>query len=440
MPLMLYISGVSDIKKFRTPVIVFSIAALVFLYIRHLVIGDTTGASNELMNDSFLGATSDVKYATIFYTLWRYISLLFYPSPLTFDYYPYHISLVEWSNTGALAGLFIYIAMVIVMIVYVKKNFFITLSLLFYLLPLLLVSNLIFPIGTFMSERFMYFSSIGFCLLVAFGLCYLVTLGKKWKYGVFATITLVCLLFSIKVISRNRAWQNDYTLFTTDVKTSINGAKSNCSAGGILLESMDTIANPLRQLNTLNQSMIYLKKAVSIHPKYLDAWLLLGNAYFKQKNGTDSAIWCYATILNINPDHKLAFTNAQALVNREKTPDVKIKILEIMDRYKPNDYDVNYQLGTLYGKGKNDLDNAIHYLVKATTINPGGKEAYMDLGVAYGFKREYGKSVEVLQKALEIDPTDQKAYINLGISYQNLGNQAKAKECFAKAQTMNKKQ
>jgi Flp pilus assembly protein TadD len=362
--------------------------------------------------------------------------LLFYPSPLTFDYYPYHISLVGWDNAGAVAGFFVYLVMVILMLRYVKKNFFITLALVFYLVPLLLVSNLFFPIGTFMSERFMYFSSIGFCLLVALGVSLLIALGRSWKYGVFAIITTVCLLFGVKVISRNRAWYNDYTLFTTDVKTSSNGAKSNCSAGGILLESTDTITNPLRQLSTLNQSITYLKKAITIHPKYFDAWLLLGNAYFKKESRTDSALWCYTTMLSFNPDHKLALNNAQALVNREKTPGMKIKLLETIDRYKPNDYEINYQLGTLYGKGMHDLDKAILYLTKATTINPGGKDAFLDLGVAFGFKREFAKSAEVLRKALELDPTNQSAYINLGVTYQNLGNKVKAEECFMKAREL----
>ena len=436
MPMILFMYGIRQIKNYKAPVIVFTLTALVFLFIRYLVIGGASGVSNELMNDSFLGATPEVKYATIFYTLWKYITLLIYPSPLTFDYYPYHISLVDWDNAWALTGLFIYLVLVILMLRYIKKNFFITLALVFYLIPLLLVSNLFFPIGTFMSERFMYFSSIGFCLLVALGFSYLIALGRQWKYGAFVIVTTVCLLFSAKVISRNRAWYNDYTLFTTDVKTSSNGAKSNCSAGGILLESTDTITNPSRQLTTLNQSITYLKKAISIHPKYFDAWLLLGNAYFKKDNGTDSALWCYTTMLSFNPDHKLALNNAQALVNREKAPEMKIKILEIIDRYKPNNYEINYQLGTLYGKGMHDLNKAILYLTKSTTINPGGKDAFLDLGVAYRFKQDYTKSADALQKALEIDPTDQSAYINLGVTYQNLGNRAKAAECFKKAKEL----
>jgi tetratricopeptide (TPR) repeat protein len=437
MPMMLFMKGIWEQKKNIPPVVAFTIAAIVFLFIRHLVIGGASGGSNELMNNSFLHATSQQKYATIFYTLWKYITLLVYPAILTFDYYPYHISLVDWSKVGALAGLITYLVLILLVLLYVRKNFFITLSLSVYLLPLLPVSNLFFPIGTFMSERFVYFSSLGFCLLVALAFSASFRIhGKHWKYGFFVIFGLVLLSYSIKTIGRNRAWYSDYTLFTTDVKTSFNSAKSNCSAGGILLDSTDTIADIQRKSNTINQSINYLKRAVTIHPKYFDAWLLLGNAYFKKENSTDSALWCYTTILSYDSGHELAFQNSMALVNREKNEDTKLAILEKIRTYKPDDYEVNYLLGTIYGKEKNDLDKAIAYLTKAASVNPQGKDAYIDLGVAYGLKRNFARSAEALQKALEIDPSDAGVYINLGVTYQNLGDKNKAIECFKKAKEM----
>jgi tetratricopeptide (TPR) repeat protein len=288
-----------------------------------------------------------------------------------------------------------------------------------------------------MSERFVYFSSLGFCLLVALAFSASFRIhGKHWKYGFFVIFGLVLLSYSIKTIGRNRAWYSDYTLFTTDVKTSFNSAKSNCSAGGILLDSTDTIADIQRKSNTINQSINYLKRAVTIHPKYFDAWLLLGNAYFKKENSTDSALWCYTTILSYDSGHELAFQNSMALVNREKNEDTKLAILEKIRTYKPDDYEVNYLLGTIYGKEKNDLDKAIAYLTKAASVNPQGKDAYIDLGVAYGLKRNFARSAEALQKALEIDPSDAGVYINLGVTYQNLGDKNKAIECFKKAKEM----
>ncbi|HEY4785789.1 MAG TPA: glycosyltransferase family 39 protein, partial [Bacteroidales bacterium] len=105
MPVILFLSGVRDTKKYLFPMLAFSVSAIVFLAVRHAVIGGATGGSDELMNDSFLQATADQKYATIFYTLWKYIGLLFFPVHLTYDYYPYHIALTDWGNILSLLGL-----------------------------------------------------------------------------------------------------------------------------------------------------------------------------------------------------------------------------------------------------------------------------------------------------------------------------------------------
>lgn len=433
MPLMLYITGARKVKLYLKPMLAFGVVAVLFMVIRHAVIGSNTGISDELMNNSFLQATASQKYATIFVTLWKYIQLLFFPHPLTFDYYPYHIALVSWSNILALAGLVSYLALIGWLAVSLRKNLIVAFALIFYLLPLLPVSNLFFPIGVFMSERFIYFSSVGFCILTALGLLKLVAFKPSLKYMVFGFMGVVLILFSIKVVSRNRAWYNDYTLFTTDVSTSFNSAKSNCTAAGVLLESTDTIANAERRNAVINQSIFYLKRSVSIHPKYLDAWLLLGNAYFKKNNGIDSVLHCYATILDINPMHELAFQNMQALVNRENNPDTRIYILQKMLSYQPDNYQVNYLLGKIYGKDKGDLDRSVQFLNKAAAINPNDKEAFLDLGVAFGLKHDYARSAEMLEKALTLDPGNSSILMNLGVTYQNLGKTDKAAECFRKA-------
>lgn len=439
MPVMLLIYGVKEIKKYAQPLLLFSLVAVIFLIIRYNVIGSSAGVSDELMNNSYLHATTDQKYATIFYTLWKYICLLVFPVRLTYDYYPYHIQLTDWSGIGALLGLTSSFAILILMLISFRKHIIVFFALLFYVLPLLLVSNLFFPIGTLMNERFLYFSSVGFCIIVALGISWLIYKAKVNYKVVLLLMVAILMLASFKIIDRNRVWYSDYTLFTTDVNTSFNSAKSNCSAGGVLLESIDTIAEPKRKASTLDKSIHYLKRSTEIHPRYFDAWLLLGNAYFKKGMSLDSSVYCYTTILKFNPQHELAFKNLFATINTEKNVDYKINILTNMLNYQPNNYEVNYELGKLYGKEKGDLDKSIIFLTKATQLSPGEKLAFLDLGVAYGFKRDFLKSAEMLQKAIEIDPNDVNTFMNLGVTYQNLGQTAKANECFQKAELLKSK-
>ena len=96
------------------------------------------------------------------------LSSLLFPHPLTHDYYPYHIPLINLSDYRCLISLIIYIALIVIAIKGFRRKSIISFSILFYLIPLLLVSNLIFTIGVFMSERFVYFSSFGFCLATGY--------------------------------------------------------------------------------------------------------------------------------------------------------------------------------------------------------------------------------------------------------------------------------
>jgi len=133
IPVMMLLSGIREVKKYILPVCLYSATAIVFLIIRHNVIGSSVGSSDELMNNSFLFATAEQKYATIFYTLWKYLELLFFPVQLTYDYYPYHIQLDDWSNIMSLLGLVSYVAIIIWLLLSLKKNFIIVFQISFFL-------------------------------------------------------------------------------------------------------------------------------------------------------------------------------------------------------------------------------------------------------------------------------------------------------------------
>jgi protein O-mannosyl-transferase len=438
LPLLLYAAGYNTFKKLIKPFPYLIGAALVYFIIRQGVTGDLIVVkSDELMNNSFLNASIAEKYATIMYTLGVYLKLLFFPHPLTYDYYPYHIPIVNWANGVVWLSLLLYIIMVFMAVFYFRKKIVVSLAIAFYLIPLAPVSNILFPIGVFMNERFLYISSVGFCIIAGF---YVIKAYQhpRTRGLIMFVLPVVFVLAGFKTIDRNRAWYNDYTLFNTDVKTSINSAKSNCSAGGVLMESSDTIADNTRKQQVLRQSVKYLQKSISIHPSYIDAWLLLGNTYFKLGNQFDSVVLCYSRILQISPQHQLAIQNLMAVNEHISDVDKKLQVLTIVLQYDPSNYLANYKLGQLYGREKGDLDKSIQFLTKASEINPAKQDAYIDLGVAYGLKKEFDKSASMLEKAATIDPNDPNILMNLGLTYQFLGEINKAKVCFAKADLLKK--
>jgi tetratricopeptide (TPR) repeat protein len=428
IPLAMYFFG--DTKNKKRSSLVISIPLIVstaiYFYVRHRVVGYIGfESSQELMNNSFLGMTFSERYATIFYTLLMYLKLLIFPHPLTFDYYPYHIAIMNWGDILPVISLVIYAFLGTYALFGLRKKSLISFGILFYLITLSPTSNILFPIGVFMNERFIYASSIGIIIVISFFISTKLPLYIKEQKVVMYALIVLLSLYSVKTISRNRAWENDFTLFTTDVKTSVNSAKSNTSAGGKLIEEAIKPENKLKRIKYLKKSIVYLSRAIKIHPKYKDAYLLMGNAQWELYSSLDSMFKYYDKLLQINPTNTRVFTNifetnVNTVFNDYKKAKSNINILHRLEKYNSSNYYVNYNLGKIYGRFLNDLSSSKKYLEKAAKINPNNLVVFKDLGVAYGMSKEYEKSATSLIKAIELDKSDLVLKLNLAMTYANL--------------------
>lgn len=439
IPLTIYFFTTEKIGKNIQSLIPLIIAFLFFMMIRYAVLGpQNKGIPDELMNNPFLGANTTEKFATIFYTLGIYIKLLFFPHPLTFDYYPYHIPIMDWDNAMVILSFLLYIALIIIALYGMKRKSLISWSILYYFATLSIVSNILFPIGAFMNERFIYMSSLGFSILSAY---FIVKVITKWINSISrkniligSFLVVVLTLYSFKTISRNPNWMDDYSLFTTDVQVSKNSAKSNCSAGGKILEACYEIKNDsIKKFEMLTKSLNYLRQSIRIYPTYTDAMLLLGNAHFENHRNYDSAIYYYYQIIKINPNFNLAFENTERILSNNKDVDYKLKVYEDYFKINPNRFDVNYNLGNLYGKEKNDIVKAIFFLERAIKLDVNSAKAYKDLGVAYGISNRLQESINAFERAVQIEPNDWNVYLNMSVTYQLLGNMERSEALRRKA-------
>jgi len=428
IPLSIYFFSKHN-NKFRSIIITtipLLIASVIYFYIRNEVVGNISlEPSQELMNNSFLGMTFSERFATIFYTLFLYLKLLIFPHPLTYDYYPYHISIMTWGNIVPILSVIIYLGIGIYALVGIKRKSLISFGILFYLITLSPTSNVLFPIGVFMNERFVYASSIGVMLIIAYLITVKIPILIKNKIYVMYVLIFIMGLYSLKTISRNSVWKNDFILFTHDVEISKNSAKSNTSAGGKLIEEAIKPENKELRKDYLQKSIFYLNRAIKIHPKYNDAYLLMGNAQWELYHSLDSMFKYYDHLLKLNPNNQRVYSNIfetkvnQVFNNADKTKS-NLDVLHKLEKYQPSNFYINYNLGRIYGRYLNDLATSKKYLEKAVEINPNKIDVLKDLGVAYGMSKEYNKSVQVLLKAIELDNSDPVLKFNLVMTYFNL--------------------
>jgi len=412
IPLAAYYFRNVNFKKVATPALVILASSIVFIIIRTSVLGlDFGGTPKELMNNPFIKIVGNSyvpfsfgeKAATILFTLGKYIGLLLFPHPLTHDYYPRHIDIMSFGNWQVLLSLLIYIGLGVYAILNLKKKSLVSFCILYFFITLSIVSNIVFPIGTNMSERFLFMPSLGFSLLIAYLIYHYVGMSnQKLMIGITAVILLA---YAFKTVTRNNVWKDDFTLFTTDVNTSQNSAKVLNAAGGALVTESAKPENASKKTEMLDRAIPYLTRALEIHPNYKNAALLLGNAHF-YKGEYDSAIQSYERTLTIAPEYKDAITNLA----------------------------VAYRDGGRYaGEKEQNLTKAKKYLERSIQLVDSDPDTYRLLGITHGMAGEHPQAIKYFTKVAEMLPNNAGAFVNLGKAYQYYGDDEQARINFQKA-------
>jgi tetratricopeptide (TPR) repeat protein len=381
-------------------------ATVAFLLIRGAVIGWSFGdAPRELMNNPFLKIVGNQyvdfstgeRFATILFTLGKYVQLLFFPHPLTHDYYPRHIEVMHMGDWQSLMSLLVYMGLIVLAIIGLRKKQVWGYGIIFYLATLSIVSNIVFPIGTNMSERFMYMPSLGWSIAIA---ALLVLLYERRQQVGWVVLGFITVLFAIKTVTRNPVWKDNFTLFTTDINTSKNSAKLRVATGGELTTIYGTKPQSPERDARLREAVEHLRAAQRIHPNYKLAYLLEGNANYFLKDW-DASISAYQRVLTIDPIDKDASKNI-AIAYRDA--------------------------GRYFGEQQKDLSKAIRYLNEASKLLPDDYETIHALGVSYGLGGDAMRALQYFQKGVEIQPENATAHFNLGLAYQRVGDTANAQK------------
>ncbi|MCL2290477.1 MAG: hypothetical protein FWC34_07225 [Bacteroidetes bacterium] len=461
IPISLYFFSEKKLKTILITLIPLITASVMFLLIRGQMIGFTQPqyVFSEFMNNPFLNASISQKYATIFYSLWLYIKLLLFPHPLTSDYYPLHIEIINFSNPKAFIPLLIYLFLAIYAIytlIKKDKNPIVSWSIWIYLLSLSIVSNLFFPIGTLMNDRFIFISSIGFCVILAWLFTDLIPRyikNKKLSQSIISIcLTIILCLYSIKTISRNKAWENDYVLYTTDVKISSNSVRCNRYAGQLMLQKAKLLPDGKKERAELyRQAIVYLEKSVKLYPegKHSDALYLLADAYYNYNYDIPNTLKYLAKSLSYNNyiyDVVYKYTqtvanNVNELLSENKTKSSLQEILKSCDeilKAAPDFGEIIHLKAVIYGKHINDLSSSIKLFEEANSIQKFEKSAifYKDMGIAYAMANNYEKALDYMLLSIELGDDDYRAYRNIAIVYQNLGDIRNANKYYAIALEM----
>jgi len=390
LPMTCYFFTDEKLKRVLIRTAPYVAVTIVYLFMRAAfagMLGDRV--TTDIMDAPYLHSDFMEKTASVMMVLGRYVLLLVFPYSLSYDYSYNQVPLVSWASPWALLSLAVHAGLLYYAIKNTRQKSIVAYGIYFYLITISIVSNLVFNIGTPMAERFLYLSSLGFCLGATAYFQHLLKIPSRakdkiqWKATWLIPLIIVGLAASIKTINRNKDWENNYTLYKADVVKVPNSARARLYYGIELIGQYDRTGNPA----VINESILQIRKSCEIYPDFSYAFHNLGVAY-QRVNRHDEAIVCYKRVLELEKD------NVQAL----------------------------YGLGLAYGKGKNMLDTATvifnNLIYDRKLTRP---EYYVNLGLCYAMNGKYKEAGRVFSEGIRNNPREGDLYFNLAITYANMG-------------------
>ena len=415
IPLTLYFFTDISVKKNSAITAIYLLPVVIYLTLRHKVLGSTVGLDSVSYLDNSLIAAHDTmsRLATAVKVLGMYFQLLIFPHPLICDRSFNHIPNVTWTDMGSLLSMLLYVGMAVFSLWQLPKKNIFSFAILFYFISIALFSNIVFTIGSVMAERFVYFASFGFCLSLA------VLLPKLFKTNIepaanqnifkknislFGILGVVLALYSFKTISRNKDWKNNYTLYSNDITLAPNSARIHYYLGReVVKETAGAEKDSLKRDAWYNLGIEELKRSTAIAPSYADAYSQMGLGYLR-KGDRKKALEQYLLALKYQPNDAITMNNLAAEYFSEgryaECIEMYNRVLTIDPRYT----DAMVNLGSCYGTVR-DFDNAIKWFKKAIEVNPNYVRAYSFLSYTYKLKGDNANADLYDQQAKKIDPS-----------------------------------
>ena len=402
IPLTVWFFNKVPLNRLAVASIPLVLAVAVFIIVRYRALGfmlDHGKAVNDLMNNPFLGMKSGEKLATIFPTLGWYVKLLFWPIPLTHDYYPYQVPKVNWNDWKVLASLALYLGMGIWAVLNIRRRRIPAFAILYFLLTLSIVSNLFVSVGTFMNERFAYMPSVAFCLLTGW---FLAIKLPEWlreqpnrPYLLGAGLLLaIAGLFGWITFRRVPDWKDALSLNTSAVRNSPNSARSHCFYvtaiyENIYLKTKDQ-AEKAKWVDTMDY---HINRSLEINPDYGSAKVMKGAiaaARFEEDHQMDKLFHEFGILMESIPNN----ANFRPFFD---------KYMRYLAKNGGNPNKINsfcYRIGYEYFfKEKKDNENAIKVLELALDTQSEDERVLRALSEVYGASHDRIKAMEFQNRA-----------------------------------------
>lgn len=366
--------------------IILSTMLCLYLVVRWSILGETaTGLEPLFADNPIFHSPFQERIATALSVFLRYCGVLLFPYKLSADYSYHHLPIYNSFFHIVPIFAFLIITIIITISIYFRNKLPVWgLSAILFFFPYILVSNIIFPIGTIMGERLMYLPSAGFSLFL--GALLTILMNRQRLITVFA-ILLIIIAFGSKTVLRNREWYDDYTIFKAGIQVAPNSVK--------ILYNMGFLSGTKGMFIEREK---YYNKALEIYPDYGPALSGMGKSLYNQGRYDESLLY-YEKAVSISPENAIAHYDYAC-------------VLEKIGRFQ-------------------EAENEYYTAIKISPQNPLLFQGLGGLMISIG---NYSLSIKYLEHALELGGNKNIILNNLAVAHYFSGNFAAASEYVKKAE------
>lgn len=403
VPLMLWFFTTVSTRKIAGLTGVYLAVAASYLLIRSRVIpGIIVDQQSIPFLDNVLVDAPNIasRLASALLILGRYLYLLVFPTTLVCDYSYSATTIVSWREPGVWLSLAGHLAL----LAYAVRGCWkgresaskdaISFGILFYLMTLSLMSNTVLLIGAAMAERFLYFPSVGFSLVLASLLIKGVGTNPTSRHvsdvaslvrdhrRLFVLLSIVLALDGARTMTRNADWRDNYTLYSTDVRKSPESFRLHFNLGLCLIKEKAAFEeDPAQQNVYLDDAIRALTEAIRIYPLYAEPFTQVGVVYHRQGD-RQKAVQYYQHSLAINPQSTTTLSNLGSCYHELGQYRDAVAVLEKAHRLEPTNVAVLLNLGAAHGS-LGDFDQAIRCFRRVLELQPGNAPAQRYLDMTY---------------------------------------------------------
>lgn len=337
-----------------------ALAAGFYLAVRHQAV---TGAASIWLG--FAGVAAGARILTAIRVIAEYLALLVFPRTLLVDYWTTEVPIAHsLFETGVLVALVVLVT-ITVAVIYFRREHGLVLGAGFFAITLLPVSNLLFPIGIGKAERLLYLPSVGFCVVVAWGVSKAVRAHTpRWLAPAIAAPIL--LVLSVRTVRRNADWRDQLTIALATLRDSPTSPLMNDLAG---LE--------FAKRNDFDRALSRFTESVRLAPEVAIYHSHLGTAYYARGQ----------------------------LAGAERE-------LRIALQSRPGDADTRNILGAVFLAAKN-YDAAVVEFNAALRANPNNADAHSNLGLVHMDRGRPDLAEQEFREALRLQPDHANAQRSL---------------------------